>query len=690
MNFLHQYLPEELVNALGRMIFHSFWHGAVISFALSLILFLFSKKDAQTRYLISVSALMVFVVCCIVTFTFEYNSINRVYTTDTITIKGETPSSALFENPISFKNQDGNIWDSLNSYFNQNLQFFVLLWFTGLFVFSLRFIGSVLYVQKVRTHGTNELDVEWIYRSREVGKKLGFKNFIPVFESAKVKVPLAIGYIKPVILLPLGMINNLPYYQVEALLAHEFAHIKRYDFAINLLQTLFETIFFYHPAVWWISNQIREERENCCDDITVSICGNAHTYSKALYNLLHIKHNHPELALAASGNVNQLLRRIKRMNGEYSKLSYGGRFAAFIFIFAAIAAVLVFSAEPISSNTSVVNKASVFDFAGLHGNTNNFFNNGSAPDSSFTKKRKRTLKFTEEVNGDSKVFKAKLNNGKLDELYIDGEKVEAKDYAKYESNVYKRLNEYDSAMSDYKESMKKYHQEMSAHREKLTELRKKLSNLNSLNKHNHDYDFDFPEHISLPHFDSEELRKTLAEVKANLKEQFAKHPIRIPPINIPPIQIPPIPPVNIDGDCDFEFDKEEFEADMKEWEKEFEEGMKVFSEEMKKFDGKKLAEEIKNSINSEEFKESMKDLKKNMGKVKTKLKFLKEYLSEVKDELISDKIVADEAELDKLYISKTEMKANGKSLSPELHKKYLQIYKKHFGKELEDEQKINF
>lgn len=566
-----------------------------------------------------------------------------------------------------------------------------------MFFFSLRFIGSVLYVQKVRTRGINELDVEWLYRSREIGRKLGIKKFVSVFESINVKVPLAIGYIKPIVLLPLGMISGLPYTQVEALIAHEFAHIKRYDFIINLIQTLVETIFFYHPAVWWISNQIREERENCCDDITVNVCGDSLAYSKALYNLLQIQHNHPELALAASGKVNQLLRRIKRMNGEKSKFSYGGRFAAFMLVFAIVAAVLVFSSKPTYSNAAGINKASIIDFYGLTGNDNVLSKSEIGPDTTSIKKGKHTFKFSEDVNGEEKRFKAKLNNGKLEELYIDGDKVDAKDFDKYESKISNRLNEYDSGMKEYRDGMTKFREEMKAHKHKLSELRQKLGKLDRRHSEDFDfdYDFDFPNNISIPEFDSTHMHKIMAEVKANLKEHFAHHSIKIPPIHVPPVHIPPIPPIppiHVDGDddCDYEFDKEEFEESMKEWKKEFEAGMKEFNKEMKHFDSKKLAEEIKNSVNSKEFKKSMEDLKVSMSKLKADMKILKEYLNDVKDELVKDKLVNDEDDLDKLYISKTEMKVNGKVVSPELHKKYLQIYKKHYGKDLDDDQKINF
>ena len=112
---------------------------------------------------------------------------------------------------------------------------------------------------------------------------------VRLLESTLVDVPTVIGWIKPVILLPASALSGLKPHQLEAILAHELAHIRRHDYLVNLLQTLVETLLFYHPAVWWLSRRIRAERENCCDDLAVSLCGDPYTYAQALADLEELR-----------------------------------------------------------------------------------------------------------------------------------------------------------------------------------------------------------------------------------------------------------------------------------------------------------------------------------------------------------------------------------------------------------------
>jgi hypothetical protein len=128
-----------------------------------------------------------------------------------------------------------------------------------------------------------------------------------------VAVPTAIGWLRPVILLPVGALTGLTVQQLEAIIAHELAHIRRHDYLINLLQTVIETLLFYHPAVWWVSRRIREEREHCCDDLAVSVCGDALSYARALFTMEQLRAATPPLAMAANGGA--LMNRIERLVG---------------------------------------------------------------------------------------------------------------------------------------------------------------------------------------------------------------------------------------------------------------------------------------------------------------------------------------------------------------------------------------
>ena len=116
-----------------------------------------------------------------------------------------------------------------------------------------------------------------------------------------VDVPTVVGWLRPAVILPVAALANLSPAQVEAVLAHELAHIRRHDYLVNLFQTLAETLLFYHPAVWWLSARIRTEREHCCDDVAVAVSGDAVGYARALAELEAWRVGTPGMALAATG-----------------------------------------------------------------------------------------------------------------------------------------------------------------------------------------------------------------------------------------------------------------------------------------------------------------------------------------------------------------------------------------------------
>ncbi|MEM7456389.1 MAG: M56 family metallopeptidase [Planctomycetota bacterium] len=144
----------------------------------------------------------------------------------------------------------------------------------------------------------------------ELKQQLGITSAIGLMESALVEVPTVIGWLRPVVLLPASAITGLSQSQLKAVLAHELAHIRRADYLINLIQSLVETILFYHPCIWWLSTQIRIERENCCDDRAAEVCGNPKDYAAALLKLESYRSVH-SLAMSAQGAG--LLNRISRL-----------------------------------------------------------------------------------------------------------------------------------------------------------------------------------------------------------------------------------------------------------------------------------------------------------------------------------------------------------------------------------------
>ena len=162
-----------------------------------------------------------------------------------------------------------------------------------------------------------------------LSRRLHISRAVALLESTLVDVPTVVGFVKPVVLLPASALAGLTLQQLEAILAHELAHIRRHDYLVNLLQTLVETVLFYHPAVWWVSRRIRVERENCCDDLAVRLCGDPVAYASALADLEALRSGplpDHHIAMAATGG--SLLQRVRRLLG--APTSHTGRGPAWL------------------------------------------------------------------------------------------------------------------------------------------------------------------------------------------------------------------------------------------------------------------------------------------------------------------------------------------------------------------------
>ncbi len=188
------------------------------------------------------------------------------------------------------------------------------LWLLGVAALSLYTACGLARVHRLRWHGLQRLDAPWMEALESLQRGLGVSRAIGLYTSALAEAPAVIGWARPYILLPVTALTGLNESQLRAILAHELAHIRRHDYLVNLLQTAVETLLFYHPAVWWAGKQIRQEREHCCDDIAVAVCGDAVEYASALAEIEAIRGRIPEPALAANGG--DLLGRIRRLLGE--------------------------------------------------------------------------------------------------------------------------------------------------------------------------------------------------------------------------------------------------------------------------------------------------------------------------------------------------------------------------------------
>lgn len=185
------------------------------------------------------------------------------------------------------------------------------IWITGVVVFCLRHVAGWLTARRLRTAGICCAPQFWQERLQHLARSLRLSRPIALLESSLVAAPLVIGHFSPVILSPIGLLTGMPVVQIESILLHELAHIRRYDYLVNMVQTSIESLLFYHPLVWWVSRVIRNEREHCCDDWATTISGNTHEYARALTALERSRWGSSESALAATGG--SLVKRIGRL-----------------------------------------------------------------------------------------------------------------------------------------------------------------------------------------------------------------------------------------------------------------------------------------------------------------------------------------------------------------------------------------
>ncbi len=192
------------------------------------------------------------------------------------------------------------------------LTWLVAFWGVGVGLLSLRLTYGWRTIRRLRASAGELVDPIWTQRFTRLRERLGVSAPVRLLSSTSATVPLVVGSLKPAILVPASLLTGLSAAQVEALLVHELVHIRRHDYLVNLLQNLLETLFFYHPAVWWVSGQIRKEREHCCDDVASAACG-ALDYAQALASLAELRQTSPSFGLAANGTP--LVDRIRRLAG---------------------------------------------------------------------------------------------------------------------------------------------------------------------------------------------------------------------------------------------------------------------------------------------------------------------------------------------------------------------------------------
>ncbi len=305
-------LLETWTQALGWALVHSLWQFGLIGLIATILLRIFRRYSANLRYQFVTGALLL--AFAIFSFTIGWQLLNKnkqlidnqkFVFNNVIKDNGQTIYTPKLVDIEPTPLEIGRNW------LRDHLYWLVLAWLIGVLVFSVRFGANYLFLNYLRYEGNQPADTAWQNKLRQLKKQMGIAKAVHLLESVVVKAPMTFGHFKPVILVPLGMLASLPPDQVEALLLHELAHIRRHDFLINLLVGVLETLLFYHPAIWWLSARLRELREECCDDLVVAQGTSRLAYAESLLAISQT--SKIQLAMNATNQSSHFSLRIRRL-----------------------------------------------------------------------------------------------------------------------------------------------------------------------------------------------------------------------------------------------------------------------------------------------------------------------------------------------------------------------------------------
>jgi YVTN family beta-propeller protein len=377
MNAFATFLQADWTERAGWSLLHSLWQIAVVAAIYAITTFLLRNRSADCRYVVGCVAILLMLGLPAGTYvllshdsrseTAEVNTTPVVVASPTESAKAasslaeaasvstsplprvthgdfvpaepapaQTPitGTTTFEAAVAAQPVTTDLFSKLR----HCLPWITATWLTGVLLLLLRPLWGWFHVRRLMRRGLSPVSDTLRHAGQRVKERLGVNQAVRLVKSALVEVPTVVGCLRPMILLPASAISGLSTAQLELILAHELAHVKRHDWLVNFAQTMIEVLLFYHPAMWWVSNRVRVERENCCDDMAVAVSNDRTSYARALACLEESRSVTTASVLSATGG--SLLRRVRRLMGEPSG-EFGSATAGIWFLTLAILFVAV-------------------------------------------------------------------------------------------------------------------------------------------------------------------------------------------------------------------------------------------------------------------------------------------------------------------------------------------------------------
>ncbi|MGB9458991.1 MAG: M56 and DUF3738 domain-containing protein [Bryobacteraceae bacterium] len=309
MNAIQFLSSQPWVERLGWTLIHFLWQGVVISALYAAVRKGIPRSSSpNTRYILACVALAAMLAAPFATW-------YLMRPADAAPIAAHLAGRAASAAPAAIIALPASVSAAIPDVrAGQFLPWVVVIWLAGAMAFWVRLLGGWVVAARMRSTLVRPAPPEWRQTLGELGARIGLSRPVRLLVSALVEVPTVVGWLRPVVLAPMGALTGLPAEQMEALLLHELAHIRRHDYLVNMLQSVAEALLFYHPAVWWVSGHIRVEREMCCDDVAARAASDVLAYARALAELESYRPAHANATVDANGG--SLADRVSRLLGQ--------------------------------------------------------------------------------------------------------------------------------------------------------------------------------------------------------------------------------------------------------------------------------------------------------------------------------------------------------------------------------------
>ena len=441
MNFINEYGL-----ALGWTLIHMAWITLGIAIVVQLLRLI--TGNPRFNYVIGMLSMLALPFIAVGVFG---SQVDLSYSADSMTAGF---AKLINDVPQHFINGGGDEAITVSAWIEQHMDWVLVLWFAGMISFIVRLLFGYTALVGFR-QSIQPMSDYWTDRFQSIFKEFNIKTNVLFGSSKRVDGPVTFGFVKPMILLPIGLVNALCVDEVEAIIRHELAHIARHDYVFKMIQSAIESLFYYTPGTWWLTKMVDIDREQCCDDYAIRSGSSAAAYVNALYKVNTFNALESQLALGFGKEKNQLLNRVKRiLKQPQEKANIMGRLIIPIILLLVVAGVSinatlkddVKNVEPIAAPE-------------VTREIDPFIPQVQVPPTvalaDTTRPKSKSKSVTESrVNGNGKSYSVTRENGKITEMKVDGKKVDPKDYHKHEDQMKKSFRsdgihfDYDTDMTD--------------------------------------------------------------------------------------------------------------------------------------------------------------------------------------------------------------------------------------------------